>query len=182
MRRFAAITLLFVFFLYHLGYYGFYLALSHQLDKQWNNKVYSEYLTLTAEELKHTSIPLSIPYQPDQQHYEPHSGKVEINGQYYRIVKQRYAQDTLHILYVNDSLQTDLDASVDEWIASMIQKPLNSDHQGIQRWKTLAKDFIIDEFWVLVQPKRLLASQPYQQEIVVEYRYHISIPSPPPRS
>ncbi|MEK6478782.1 hypothetical protein WJR50_14645 [Catalinimonas sp. 4WD22] len=179
MRRFAAILLLLVFFLYHLGYYGFYLAISHQLDQQWNAKVYDDHLM--DEDLLHTSIPLSIPYQPDQQEYEPHSGKLEIDGNYYRIVKQRYAQDTLHIVYVNDTLQTELDASVNEWLASIIQQPVNSDSTGFQLWKVLAKDFIIDEFWVLVQPERLLAAQPYRQSMIIPYDNSLAVPTPPPQ-
>lgn len=180
MRRFAAILLLFVFFLYHLGYYVFYLAISHQLDQQWNAKVYDDHLM--GEDLQHTSIPLSIPYQPDQREYEPHSGKLEIDGKYYRIVKQRYAQDTLHIVYVNDTLQTELDASVNEWLASIIQKPVNSESSGFQLWKVLAKDFIIDEFWVFVEPKRLLASQPYEQADFNILEHCAAIPTPPPQS
>ncbi|WPP51449.1 hypothetical protein [Catalinimonas niigatensis] len=178
MRKSAAIVLLFVFFLYHLGYYGFYLALTHQLDQQWHTKVYED--DLVGEELLHASIPLSIPYQPDQSEYKPVSGKLEIDGNYYRIVRQKYVQDTLHVIYVNDTLQKELKQSVNEWLASIHQKPA-SDSQGFQVWKVLAKDFIIDEFWLLLEQEKLLATLTYATPSIGKYSYKVSIPSPPPK-
>lgn len=178
MRKLAAILLLIVFFLYHLGYYGFYLALSHQLDQQWHAKAYED--DLTGEELLHASIPLSIPYQPNQSEYKPVSSKLEIDGNYYRIVKQKYVQDTLHVIYINDTLQKELKQSVNEWLASIHQKPL-ADGQGFQFWKVLAKDFIIDEFWVLVNPERLLATCPYAHPAMGQYSFMAKIPTPPPQ-
>lgn len=178
MRKFAAIVLLLVFFLYHLGYYGFYLAITHQFDQQWHTKVYED--KLIGEELLHAAIPLSIPYQPDQPEYKPVSAKLEIDGNYYRIVRQKYVQDTLHVIYVNDIVQQDLKQSMNEWLASIYQKPV-SDSQGLQFWKVLAKDFIIDDFWQFVEPQRLLAEKPYASYSVTDYSFKAAVPSPPPK-
>lgn len=178
MRKPAAIVLLFVFFLYQLGYYGFYLALTHQLDQQWHTKVYED--NLTGEKLLHASIPLSIPYQPDQTEYKPVSAKLEIDGNYYRIVRQKYVQDTLHVIYINDTVQKELKQSFNDWLASIHQKPV-SEGQGFQFWKVLAKDFIIDEFWLVAEPERLLATLPYAIPMMGKYDFMASIPSPPPK-
>ena len=113
MRQAAAIVLLFVLFLYHMGYYGFYLVASYQLDNHWHEKAYEG--DLEQERLLHTSLPLSVPYQPNQPDYVPaNGGKVEVDGNFYRIVRQRYANDTLHIIYVQDALQEELQLSVDK--------------------------------------------------------------------
>ncbi len=179
MRKSAAIILLFVFFLYNIGYYGFYMAFNYQLDQKWNTKVLED--NLIEEELLHTSIPLSIPYQPDQNEYRTINGKLEIDGNYYRIVSQKYARDTLHVIYVNDTLQEGLEQSMNEWLSSLYQKPLSND-QDIQFWKVLAKDFMIDEFWQLADPDRQLAIQPYPIHSLKQYYFKSSIPSPPPQA
>ena len=178
MRKFSAIVLLFAFLLYHLGYYGFYLLVSFRLDQEWHTKIYED--NISGEDLLHTAIPLSIPYQPDQSDYTPISAMMEIDGNYYRIVRQKYAKDTLHVVYVNDTLQKVLKQSVDDWLASILQKP-SSDGQPLDLWKVLTKDFILEKPWQLQETDWLTIGLPYKHYASEPYSFVASVPTPPPQ-
>ena len=67
------------------------------------------------------SIPISFAYQPDQDEFQPVMQSIEIFGRYYRIIKQRYAKDTLHIMYVADIQREDMHKSLKDWIHTISQ-------------------------------------------------------------
>lgn len=178
MRRFAAIVLLFVFLLYHIGYYGFYLLASYQLDNHWHAKTYQD--ELDEEHLLHTAIPLAVPYQVNQTEYVPTGGKVEVDGNFYRVVRQKYANDTLHVMYVPDMLQKELQQSVDKWLSTIIPVP-HSDSDSQQLWISLTKSFLIHKTLQLDEPVRLISLYSYGHVSLHEYEFISVIPLPPPQ-
>lgn len=178
MRRFSAIVLLFVFLLYHIGYYGFYLIASYQLDNQWHAKTYQD--KLNEENLLYTAIPLAVPYQNNQTEYVPASGKVEVDGNFYRVVRQRYANDTLHVMYVQDALQKELQQSVDKWLATIIPVP-QSDADSQHLWISLTKSFLIHKTLQLDEPLSLISLQTYGDVELKEYEFISVVPLPPPQ-
>lgn len=177
MRTISAIILLFVFLLYHLGYYGIYLSTRYQLDNAWEDKIVNE--QVAAEQLFVASVPLSIPYQPDQNRFHPASGTFEINGKFYRIVKQRYAKDTLHIVYVNDTTLEDLNQSLEDWLASITQKP-TSEKGGHQLWKSVSKDFLLLTVMYNAEPIVEDDAIPFGNYLQFYYNISAPVPSPPP--
>ncbi len=140
MRKLSAIVLSLVFLMYHLGYYGVYLTTLYQLDKSWADKIEQD--LLSSKELLRASLPISLPYRPDQSQFQAASGTVEIDGKYFRIVKQKYAKDTLHILYAPDSTLEGLQESFEDWMASITQKPA-SQKGNHTFWKSVSKDFLM---------------------------------------
>lgn len=178
MRRFAAIVLLFVFLLYHIGYYGFYLLASYQLDNHWHAKTYQD--ELDEENLLYTAIPLAVPYQVNQTEYVPASGKVEVEGDFYRVVRQRYANDTLHVIYVPDILQIELQQSVDKWLSTIIPIP-QSDADSQHLWISLTKSFLIHQSLQLDEPVRLISLYSYRNVSLHENEFISVVPLPPPQ-
>lgn len=178
MRKVSSILLLSVFLMYHLGYYGIYLGGRYQLDKKWEN--IAEHEQFDADEIREASIPISIPYQADQPDYRPASGTVEIEGEFYRIVKQRYVKDTLRIQYVKDRSMEKLHDSFEDWLSSLTQKPI-SEKGSLQFWKVLAKDFLISTSDI-IHPKVYEQEIRYGSFILPIYKLFCIIPSPPPRA
>jgi hypothetical protein len=129
MRRLIAIMLLFVLLFYHAGYYGFYINALYQLESSWNLKI--EKGDLPENRLHTKSIFISFPYLPDQQDFHPVSEKLELEGKFYRVVKQKYAQDTLHIVYINDVEREQLKLSFNDWIQTITQKPVSKEGKQI---------------------------------------------------
>lgn len=178
MRQASALFLLFVFGLYHLGYYGFYLIANYQSDNYWNGVTLQA--ELDEEVLLHAVIPLAIPYQQNQTEYQPANGKVEIDGRYYRVVRQKYANDTLHVIYTADALRQGIERSIDKWIASILPTPA-SDTDGMHMWKSLVKGFLIEQNVSLVNPtRRIQYCSHYGNVILPCYEFTTTIPFPPP--
>lgn len=125
MRQFSAIFLFLIFLLYHVGYFAIYFTSCYQLEASWKEKI--EENDLENEYLQMESINLSIPYQQDQETFQSASGTVEIAGRIYRIVKQRYAKDTLHVVYVNDIQSENLKNSFTKWLGSLSQRPVSEE-------------------------------------------------------
>jgi hypothetical protein len=130
MNRILTYLLLFVFLLYQAGYYLFYLTLKHRADLELtensDNKVLNKDFIIK-------SIPLSLAYQQDQKDFLSVMQVIEADGKYYRIIKQRYANDTLHIIYMADKSRENLHTSLTEWVNSISQ-------QSSQDKQSLIKD------------------------------------------
>lgn len=85
-------------------------------------------------------IPLSIPYMADQEGFQVSNTSFEKAGQYYRVIKQRYTNDTLQIIYVADTAKRTLDNTIKQWINSLVAEDgTDKDHNTL-----LAKNFVKD--------------------------------------
>jgi len=84
-----------------MGYYVVFLGLQYQNDltmsKALDADIYNQSNTITIK------IPVSVPYMPDHPDFERVDGQFKHNGELYRMVKQRYANDTLTIVCVRDT-------------------------------------------------------------------------------
>lgn len=138
MKNFFAICLLFLFLIYNAGYYVFYLTVNQQYENSWKEKVESN--KLDPGILLTKSIPITFPYQADQENYIPVLESFEINGKVYRVLQQRYARDTLHIVYINDRTGKQMRNSLRDWISTLTQKPANSKNTTV--WDSFEKNYI----------------------------------------
>lgn len=67
-------------------------------------------------------VPVSIPYMPDQLNFERVNGKFEHEGELYRIVKQRYAKDTLTVVCVKDTEHKKIDMVLTDYVKTFTDK------------------------------------------------------------
>jgi hypothetical protein len=119
MRKISTCLLLFVFLLYQAGFYLFYLTQKKLVDYKMEE---GRDLNIDQNTLITKSIPISFPYQSDQEEYQPVMRVIEDNGTFYRVVMQRYAKDTLHIVYMADRENQSLHSSLKEWVSSISQQ------------------------------------------------------------
>jgi hypothetical protein len=130
MRKISTCILLFVFLLYQAGFYLFYLSRQHFIDSAMKDiSVFND----NRNRLITKSIPITFPYQTDQDEYQPVMRVIEDNGKFYRVVMQRYAKDTLHIVYMADQDNQGLHSSLKDWVNTISQQ---SSHDK----KTVTKD------------------------------------------
>lgn len=84
-----------------LGYYGVFLGMHYRNDiamrKALDADNYDQSHEITIK------VAISIPYKPDQAEFKRVDGKFEHEGELYRLVKQRYAKDTLTVVCVKDT-------------------------------------------------------------------------------
>jgi hypothetical protein len=119
MKQISVYLLLLVFLMYQAGFYFFYLSLHHINEESWQNP---ENVSERQNQYIEKSIPITFAYQHDQTEYQSVMQSIEVNDSYYRVVMQRYANDTLHVLYVIDSCQQNLHNSLKDWVSTISQQ------------------------------------------------------------
>lgn len=96
MKKLFSIGFLIIFLFNVGGYYFVFLGLKHQakteLIKQFDNECYSEANTI---EFK---IPITLPYEINQDEFERVDGDFTWQGKVYRLIKQKYSDGVLHVV------------------------------------------------------------------------------------
>jgi hypothetical protein len=114
LKKGISIFLLSSFLFYHFGYHLYYIALHRQIEIHWENRVFE---TSFSEEERVMLMPLTIPYLANQDDYQITNTPIDIDGRHFRAIKQKYANDTLEIVYVLDAPKSQLIKQVNEWIS-----------------------------------------------------------------
>jgi hypothetical protein len=95
------------------GYYGVFMGLQYQnersITRALDSDVFEEFETITLK------VPMSVPYMPDQLAFERVTGKFEHQGELYRLVKQKYAKDTLIVLCIKDVEHKKIDRALSDY-------------------------------------------------------------------
>ena len=146
VKKIIAISLLCVFALYHFGYHVFYYSFNLQIESLWTERVFEE-----DNEVEYMmEIPLAVPYMSDQQEFQVINTSFEKNGQNYRAIKQRYANDTLQVIYVADTSKTRLNEAVKKWVASLVSDEIPGESNNSQNIKIFIKDYFKPDIHRLV--------------------------------
>ncbi len=124
MKKFASIAFVVIILFNTVGYYGVFLGLHLKNDftmsKALADDIYDEASTFTVK------VPVSIPYMPDQDDFERAEGKFEHNGQLYRMVKQRYAKDTLTVVCIKDTEHHRINVALSDYVKTVTDKTPDS--------------------------------------------------------
>jgi hypothetical protein len=100
VKRTISIALIVLFLFNVIGYYGIYMAMLRQarvsLNEKIDNEQYKDDQTVTIK------IPLSLPY-PVQAEFQRVEGDFEHQGEFYKLVKQKYANDTLYVVCIKST-------------------------------------------------------------------------------
>ncbi len=174
MRRGLSYLFLLIFLGYHLGFVGLYWIGSRSIDSYWKSSV--EF----SGPQKEISIPLALPYWQDQDEFQIADGSINFEGINYRIVKQRYARDTIHFIVVHDALTDKLHQSVDDWVQNSA-----ANNQTEKSTNTLFS-FIVKDYWA---HKRFefnalnidIPSEFFSPGLSVYSSLKLDIESPPPQ-
>lgn len=138
MKRLIAIVVLHVFLLNVMGYYGVLLGLKVQAGEQLSEMLDSDMYDLGGSVT--FKIPLTVPYGVNSENYQPVSGQFEKDGVVYRMVKQRFHDDTLYIVCIKDEASSELNNALTE----IAQSFAGQSDDGAQKTapQGLIKDFM----------------------------------------
>jgi len=139
LKKGIAIFLLCCFASYHFGYYVFYFSFGIQIESSWSERMFNQDQEGIEQYLM--EIPLSIPYMANQEDFQVTNTSFEKSGQHYRVIKQRYTNDTLQIIYVSDTAKRTLDNTVKQWISSLIAEDGTENGQNTLLAKNFVKDY-----------------------------------------
>jgi hypothetical protein len=87
-------------------------------------------------------IPLAVPYVQDAPNFERVDGKFEHQGQVYRKVRQRYSQDTLHVVCVKDHTGTQIQRALTSYVKTFSDKPADTKHPS-KTSLTFIKEYLV---------------------------------------
>jgi len=140
LKKTISILLLCCFATYHFGYYIFYYSYKLKIEADWATQIFNKELRFEEERLM--KIPLSLPYRSDQKDFQEASYTFEKNGILFRVVKQRYSMDTLQLVYVPDEPLTNLESSINGWIASLTENIPQKNDNSRTFLISVLKDFL----------------------------------------
>lgn len=123
MKRIVSSVLVVLLLLNVMGFYGVFVGLKYSntqsLLQRFEENRFSDLQTVTIH------VPLTIPYYPNTG-FERVDGEIEHNGEVYRLVKQRYANDTLSIVCVKDLHSKNIKQALKDYVKSFTDSPAQS--------------------------------------------------------
>lgn len=143
MRKSISWSLVFLLLLNVFGYYLFFAALQYSneiaMTRQIDAESYDESEAVTIR------LPLTVPYLGDDKTFRRAEGKFWHEGQFYRLVKQKYAQDTLTVVCVLDEGKVRIHEAMSEFVKTFTDTPINSQASS-KMALFLARDYIHQPF------------------------------------
>jgi hypothetical protein len=128
LKKVTSICLILLLLFNALGFYGFLQGLRYKttqdLVKRLDNHRYSEDETILLK------IPVAVPYQIDSEDYERVDGEFEHEGEFYRLVKQKYQNDTLFMVCIKDHTTKRIEQAVADYVKTFTDKPVDAKHNG----------------------------------------------------
>lgn len=121
-----------------MGFYGVLMGIRYQsgqaLESRLDRDQYDPDLTVTLK------FPMALPYHIDDDHFERVDGKVEHNGEFYRLVKQKLEKDTLYIVCIKDHDERRLVEALSDYVKTYTDKPAHS--KQLAKAFSMIKDFV----------------------------------------
>ncbi len=163
-----------------MGYYGVFLGLQYNNDMNMIQRLDAE--DYSASETVLIKVPLTVPYATDSKSFERVDGKFEHNGEFYRLVKQRLADDTLYIVCIKDFQKKRINDAMSTFVKTFTDKPVDQ-HSSAKITISFIKDYIQQSFtlqhismgWTIDVVKETSCS-------FLESTFHTSILHPPERA
>lgn len=178
MKRIVSILLLTVFLFNVGGYYLVFWGLRHHANIELKARLDAD--LYHQEDLIELKLPLSLPYPVEQQEYERANGKFEHKGEYYKLVKQKFQNDTLYVLCIKDHEEKQLVKTMTDYVEVTSDLPASSKNE-LHVFGKLLKDF------ESANPEKLIHQDGWLQEIAFvivspsTLTRSSNIQSPPPK-
>lgn len=175
LKKAISYLLLVCFILYNLGYYIVYFTVNFRIEKNWVEKIYDSKEILNQKILK---IPITLPYTVDDQYFKEINSLFEKDGEYFRIIKQKYANDTLTVVYVADNEKNNLETIIKKWAASMAQEGQGNSHNV--SFNSFVKDYMRPFFAINLDCMRFRKPNPMHKDPYKLFENLASSPNSPP--
>jgi len=90
-------------------------------------------------------VPISIPYVNDQTDFVRVDGKFEHQGEFYRTVKQKYANDTLTVVCIKDLVDKKINQALSSYVKTFTDNTTNQ-NQNSKITISFIKDYLPQTF------------------------------------
>jgi len=184
LKRIVSIVFLFLFLFNVGGYYIVFVGLQYQASARFSEKVDKE--EINPEDIYHFKVPLTLPYQIADNGFEKASGLIEYRGAFYRLIKQRYANDTLHIVCVRDEAQEQLADQFTRYAKLSNDVPVSHENpnpmgKAQSLWLKMSKDFNSNQLLEILSPDFGYLKPWYASADESLLSRAEAVPTPPPK-
>jgi len=122
-----------------MGYYVILVGMRHEHDLTVTKTLDADHYNVSqAVTLK---LPMSVPYMQDNVDFVRVDGVIEHRGEHYRLVKQKYANDTLTIICVRDAARKKITENMANYVNSFTDNVPGHDG-NVKQSITFIKDFL----------------------------------------
>lgn len=144
MKKALAVILLFIFLFNVGGYYIVFLGLHFQLNRQLTARLDQDLYDM--EETVELKIPMSLPYPIYSDGFERVDGRFEHKGEYFRLIKHKLENDTLHVVCIRDHGTRELIGTMINYVEQTLGLANTStDQKAMNYLSKLIKDFFPQE-------------------------------------
>jgi len=179
VKKGLTIVLLVLFLLNVLGYYGVFVGLQVANEKEMR-ALFDDDNFLPEEEIT-IKVPISIPYATDSREFTRVDGEFEHEGELYRMVKQRYISDTLHIVCVKDNKSKEIRRALKDYVKSFTDKP-SSEKSSTKTIQNFIKDYISSSTSLQSEESGWNKTLVHHPHITLFESLEMQLNSPPPKS
>jgi hypothetical protein len=184
LKRLASIVFLFLFLFNVGGYYIVFVGLQYQASVKFSERLDNE--EITPEETYLFKVPLTLPYQITDNGFEKASGLIEYRGTFYRLIKQRYANDTLHIVCVRDEAREHIADQFTRYAKLSNDVPVSHESanplgKAQSLWLKMSKDFNSNQLLEILSPDFGYLKPWYASANQSLLSRAEAVPTPPPK-
>lgn len=136
---------------------------------------------IDSNDLIEIKIPLTLPYPVQQKGFENIDGRFEHKGVFYKLIKQKFEQDTVHIVCVRDSDTRQLTEAFEDYVAKTNDIPTNSKNTLTLLGKFL-KDYEHVQSEIVQSGNGWLSMILFRDATFNLHNAVLTRPSPPPKA
>ena len=122
-----------------MGCYVIFVGLQYKHDKVIIKKLdtdhYDAFQTVTLK------LAMSVPYRIDDENFTRVDGVIEHKGEHYRLVKQKYAKDTLTVICIRDAERKKIKEDLADYVKGFTDKA-SGHHNNKKQSITFIKDYL----------------------------------------
>lgn len=166
-------------FLFNVGgYYLVFIGLHHRSDRLLSKRI--EANAYDVNETIELKIPVTLPYPLQQNGFERVDGKFEHQGTFYKLVKQKFENDTLYIVCIRDIESKQIANTLKDYVAKTNDLPQNSKNT-LNLFGKFLKDFESLEITFIQHGSRSISTLQYADVTFTPLAANLSQDGPPPK-
>lgn len=140
MKRLFSLVLIVILLLNTMGYYAVFIGMQYQLDLAAIEKLDANHYDVSQSVM--IKLPISVPYMSDSEDFERVDGIIEHQGEHYRLVKQRYAKDTLTIVCIRDTERKKINDDISDYVKGFTDKEANQHNNNNKKKRQFHKGLL----------------------------------------
>lgn len=143
MKKPVSILFVVLMLLNVLGYYGVFIGVRYKSTQNLLQRLDAE--DYRSGETVTIRVPMSIPYVTGSDEYVRVDGEFAYQGEVYRLVKQRFANDTLYAVCIKDHAGKQIDRALTDYVKTFSDHPADT-HSGGKSIPPPLQDYIAQVF------------------------------------